>query len=259
MTEFLQNLTFIHVIAFLLVIAYMYTIVFGKKSLKSMLKVFFGLGMAVIVAWSIIFFVHRNQIRTSLQEMLSVANYNRCIDEKLAKGEQPALIIKELEKQRDKIFTMETESSTCDKILGRSDTLDALLEELKKKIEAQIFRVSNMSVRSKEEFSVDTFEVSSSEMNFIKPIFSGNSYVNVGVIIDEEATFKKENSLLVRIVRTDTDSVLYQQSYLPRSGANSFVLPNYFSDDMVQLQIGYINKNERKTYHYIYCIPYGRE
>lgn len=116
-----------------------------------------------------------------------------------------------------------------------------------------------MSVRSKEEFSVDTFDVSPDEMNLIKPVFYGSAYVNVGVVIDEEATFKKENSLLVRIVRTDTDSILYQQSYVPKSGANSFVLPNYFNDDMVQLQIGYVNKSERKTYHYISCIPYGRE
>lgn len=116
-----------------------------------------------------------------------------------------------------------------------------------------------MSARSKEEYSVDSFKVSRDEMNLIKPVYVGSSYVNVGVVIDEEATFKKENSLLVRIVRIDTDSILYQQSYVPKSGANSFVLPNYFSDDMVQLQIGYINKNERKTYHYISCIPYGRE
>ncbi len=259
MTEFLQNVTFLHVVALVLVIVYMFTILFGKQSLKPWLKYLFGLGLACFVGWSIMFFVHRNQIRSSLQEMVSVANYNRGIDEKLAKGEYPDLIIKELEKQRDAISTLANESSTYDKVLGRSDTLDALLGELKKKIEAQIFRVSNMSARSKEEYSVESFEVSRDEMNLIKPVFSGNSYVNVGVVIDEEATFKKENSLLVRIVRTDTDSLLFQQSYVPKSGANSFVLPNYFCDDMVQLQIGYVNKNERKTYHYISCIPYGRE
>ena len=259
MSEFLQNITFLHVVALFLVIAYMGVIIFGKHSLKSWLKYGFGLGLACFVGWSVMLLIHRNQIRSSLQEMVSVANYNRAIDEKLAKGEYPDLIIKELEKQRDAISKMETESSTYDKVLGRSDTLDALLGELKKNIEAQIFRVSNMSARSKEEYSVDSFEESRDEMNLIKPVFSGSSYVNVGVVIDEEATFKKENSLLVRIVRTDTDSILYQQSYVPKSGANSFVLPNYFSDDMVQLQIGYVNKSERKTYHYISCIPYGRE
>ena len=259
MSEFLQNVTFLHVVAFVLVIAYMFTILFGKQSLKPWLKYLFGLGLVCFVGWSVMFLVHRNQIRSSLQEMVLVANYNRGIDEKLAKGDYPELIIRELEKQRDAISALANQSSTYDKVLGRSDTLDALLGELKKKIEAQIFRVSNMSARSKEEYSVDTFEVSRDEMNLIKPVFSGSSYVNVGVVIDEEATFKKENSLLVRIVRTDNDSLLYQQSYIPKSGANSFVLPNYFSDDMVQLQIGYVNKSERKTYHYISCIPYGRE
>lgn len=259
MSEFLQNITFLHVVALVLVIAYMYTILFGRRSLKPWLKIIFGLGLACFVGWFIMFLVHRNQMRSSLQEMVLFANYNRGIDEKLAKGEYPELIIKELVKQRDVISTLANESSTYDKVLGRSDTLDALLGELKKKIEAQIFRVSNMSARSKEEYSVESFEVSRDEMNLIQPVFSGNSYVNVGVVIDEEATFKKENSLLVRIVRTDTDSILYQQSYVPKSGANSFVLPNYFSDDMVQLQIGYVNKSERKTYHYISCIPYGRE
>lgn len=259
MTEFLQNITFLHVVALFLVIAYMGVIILGKHSLKPWLKMGFGLGLACLLVWSIMLLIHRNQIRASLQEMVSVANYSRGIDEKLAKGEYPDLIIKELEKQRDAISKMATESSTYDKVLGRSDTLDALLVELKKKIESQIYRVSNMSVRSKEEYSVDSFEVSRDEMNLIKPVFSGNSYVNVGIVIDEEATFKKENSLLVRIVRTDTDSILYQQSYVPKSGANSFVLPNYFNDDMVQLQIGYVNKSERKTYHYIFCTPYGRE
>lgn len=259
MNEFLQNITFLHVVALFLVIAYMGTILLGKHSLKPWLKLGFGLGVACLAVWSVMLFVHRNQIRSSLQEMVSVANYNRAIDEKLAKGEYPDLIIKELEKQRDAISAMANESSTYDKVLGRSDTLDALMMELKKKIDAQIFRVGNMSARSKEEYTVNMFEDSRDEMNLIKPVFSGNSYVNVGVVIDEEATFKKENSLLVRIVRTDTDSILYQQSYVPKSGANSFVLPNYFSDDMVQLQIGYVNKSERKTYHYISCIPYGRE
>ena len=131
MTEFLHNVTFIHVIAFFLVIAYMYTILFGKLSLKPWLKVLFGLGVVFLVGWSIMLFIHRNQIRTSLQEMVSVANYNRGIDEKLAKGEYPELIIKELEKQRDAIFTLANESSTYDKVLGRSDTLDALLGELR--------------------------------------------------------------------------------------------------------------------------------
>lgn len=259
MSEFLQNVTFLHVVALVLVIAYMITILFGKQSLKPWLKYLFGIGLACFLVWSVMFLIHRNQIRSSLQEMVAVANYNRSIDEKLAKGDYPELIIRELEKQRDAISALANQSSTYDKVLGRSDTLDALLGELKKKIEAQIFRVSNMSARSKEEYSVDTFEVSRDEMNLIKPVFSGSSYVNVGVVIDEEATFKKENSLLVRIVRTDNDSLLYQQSYIPKSGANSFVLPNYFSDDMVQLQIGYVNKSERKTYHYISCIPYGRE
>lgn len=259
MTEFLQNITFLHVVALFLVIAYICIVILGKHSLKPWLKIGFGLGLACLVAWSIMLLIHRNQIRASLLEMVSVANYSREIDEKLAKGEYPDLIIKELEKQRDAISKMATESSTYDKVLGRSDTLDALLVELKKKIESQIYRVSNMSARSKEEYSVDLFEDSRDNMNFIKPVFSGNSYVNVGVVIDEEATFKKENSLLVRIVRTDTDSILYQQSYVPKSGANSFVLPNYFTDDMIQLQIGYVNKSERKTYHYISCIPYGRE
>lgn len=259
MSEFLQNITFLHVVALSLVVAYMGVTILGKHSLKPWLKIGFGLGLVCLVVWSVTLLIHRNQIRSSLQEMVSVANYNRAIDEKLVKGEYPDLIIKELEKQRDAISKMETESSIYDKVLGRSDTLDALLGELKKKIEAQMFRVSNMSARSKEEYSVDSFEESRDEMSLIKPVFSGSSYVNVGVVIDEEATFKKENSLLVRIVRTDTDSILYQQSYVPKSGANSFVLPNYFSDDMVQLQIGYVNKSERKTYHYISCIPYGRE
>ena len=259
MSEFLQNITFLHVVALFFVIAYIGIIILGKHSLKPWLKIGFGIGLACLMGWSIMLLIHRNQIRSSLQDMVSVTNYSRGIDEKLAKGEYPDLIIKELEKQRDAISKMATEASIYDKVLGRSDTLVALLGELEKKIESQIFRVSNMSARSKEVFSVDIFEDSQDEMNLIKPVFSGNSYVNVGVVIDEEATFKKENALLVRIVRTDTDSILYQQSYVPKSGANSFVLPNYFSDDMVQLQIGYVNKSERKTYHYISCIPYGRE
>lgn len=259
MNEFLQHLTFIHVVALFLVIAYMGIILLGKHSLKPWLKCLFGLGLACFMGWCVMILFHRNQIKTSLLEMVSVANYNRGIDEKLANGENPESIINELEEQRDAIARMTNESSTYDRVLGRSDTLDALLLELKNKLEAQIFRVGTMSVRSKEEYIVDSFEVSSDEMNLIKPVFTGNSYVNVGVVIDEEATFKRENSLLVRIIRTDNDSILYQQSYVPKSGANSFVLPNFFSDDMVQLQIGYVNKSERKTYHYISCIPYGRE
>lgn len=259
MAEFFQNITFIHVVALVLVIAYMCTILCGKHSLKYWLKIGFALALVCLLVWSAWLLICRNQFRTSLQEMVSMANFNRSIDEKLVNGVSPTLIIRELEKQKNRISLMATESSKYDEFLGHSDTLDALLSNLKKKIDAQIFRVHNMSVRSKETFSVDVFELSPSEMELITPVFAGDSYVNAGIVIDEEATFKKENSLLIRIVRTDTDSILYQQSYIPKSGANSFVLPNYFSDDMVQLQIGYVNKSERKTYHYISCIPYVRK
>lgn len=123
MSEFLQNVTFLHVVALFLVIAYMGIILLGKNSLKLWLKILFGLGLACFVGWSIMLLTHRNQIRASLQEMVSVTNYSRRIDERLSRGDYPDLIIKELEKQRDAISIMATESSAYDVILGRSDTL----------------------------------------------------------------------------------------------------------------------------------------
>jgi hypothetical protein len=191
--------------------------------------------------------------------MMTVANYNKRIDERLANGVPPSDIIKDLESRKEKLSALVEESSICDKVLGRSEKVDTLLSQLNAKIDAEIFRVSNMCAYSIENYTPMAFEVSQDDLRLIKPVYSGDSYINVGIIIDEEASFKKDNSLLVRIVSTKNDSLLYQQAYIPKSGANSFVLPNYFNNDMVQLQIGYINKNERNTYHYISYIPYGRE
>ena len=237
-------------------------VLFGKKLQPKALfsrKSLYVIG-ALLLAYFIMFMYQRYQIRESLCTLISMVDYNKTVDERLANCNRPDSIVFELKQQYGQLEQLKDKNALITKVLGRSVSTDTLINQMQRFLKAQIIRVSNMSARSKEEYAVDRFfEESQDELHLIKPVFSGSSYVNVGVVIDEEATFKKENSLLVRIVRTDTDSILYQQSYVPKSGANSFVLPNYFSDDMVQLQIGYVNKSERKTYHYISCIPYGRE
>lgn len=248
-------------IALAIVIFYYVLVLFGKKLQPKALfsrKSLYVIG-ALLLVYFIIFKYQRYQIRESLCTLISMVDYNKTVDERLANSNRPDSIVFELNQQYGHLEQLKDKNALITKVLGRSESTDTLINQMQRFLKAQIIRVSNMSARSKEEYTVESFEDSRDEMNLIRPVFSGNSYVNVGVVIDEEATFKKENSLLVRIVRTDTDSILYQQSYVPKSGANSFVLPNYFSDDMVQLQIGYVNKSERKTYHYISCIPYGRE
>ena len=258
MSEAIQNATFFHYVAAALLLGYFYVVIRGKKSLRPWLKAAFGIAVASLVVWLIMLCYHRNEMYHSLQEMLIVANYNKEIDSKLANGASPIDIVNELKQRKTEIEGKVSEAPLCDRVIGRSETIDSLLVRINGEIDKQIYRVENMSLRGYETYIPTAFEKTQNELYLIDPVFTGSSYLNVGVVIDEEATFKKENSLLVRIVRTDTDSILYQQSYVPKSGANSFVLPNYFTDDMVQLQIGYVNRRERKTYHYISCIPYGQ-
>lgn len=259
MVEILEQATPFHYIALVFLLAYFSVIMLGKKSYKKLLKYVAVVIAVCLVVYVAFLYLQRNEIRHSLQEMLTIANYTKEIDEKLANGTSPSDIVRDLKVKKAEVEDKAKESSLYDNILGRSETIDTLLMQLNRKIDQEIFRVKNMSLRSSESYIPTSFEKTQDELSLISPVLTSPSYLNVGVVIDEEATFKRDNSLLVRIVRIDTDSILYQQSYVPKSGANSFVLPNYFSDDMVQLQIGYVNKSERKTYHYISCIPYGRE
>lgn len=259
MSEAIQNATFFHYVAATLLLGYFYVVIRGKKSLRPWLKTAFGIAVACLVGWLIMLCYHRNEMCHSLQEMLIVANYNKEIDSKLANGTSPIDIVNELKQRKTEIEEKVNEAPLCDRVIGRSETIDSLLVRIKGEIDKQIYRVENMSLRSYETYMPTVFEKTQKELYLIDPVFTGSSYLNVGVVIDEEASFKKDNTLLVRIVHTDSDSLLYQQSYIPKSGANSFVLPNYFSNDMVQLQIGYVNKNEKQTYHYISCTPYGKK
>ncbi len=259
MVEILEQATSFHYIAFVFLLAYFSVIMLGKKSYKKLLKYAAVITALCLVVYVAFLFLQRNKIRHSLQEMLTVADFTKEIDEKLANGTAPSDIIRGLKVKKGEVEDKAKELSLYDKVLGRSETIDTLLMRLNRRIDQEMFRVKNMSLQSRELYIPTSFEKTQNELSLISPVFKSPSYLNVGVVIDEEAAFKKENSLLVRIVRADNDSILYQQSYVPKSGANSFVLPNYFSDDMVQLQIGYINKNERKTYYYISCIPYGNE
>ena len=256
MSDILQNATFVHYLALALLVAYVYVVLWGKKSVKPWLKAAFYAIIVCFFAWAVLLWFHKRQIKNELQEMLQIASYNNGIDSNLAQGILPETIVNDLKTRKSEISKMINSSSISDKIIGRSSEIDTLLSQLNKKIDDQIFRVNNMSLLSKEEFT--EFEVAQNDLIFIKPVLN-KSYISVGVVIDEEAAFKKENALLVRIIRTDNDSLLYQQSFVPKSGANSFVIPNYFKDDLVQLQIGYVSKTERKTYHYISCTPYERE
>lgn len=258
MEEILEQATPFHYVALIFLLAYFSVIMLGKKSHKKLLKYAAVIALTCLAVYVVILFVQRNEIRHCLQEMLTIANYTKEIDEKLAKGIIPSDIVRDLKMRKTEIQDKVQESSLCDKVLGRSKTIDTLLVQLNKKIDYEIFRVENMSLQSSESYIPTSFEKTQDELYLIKPVFTSASYLNAGVVIDEEASFKKDNILLVRIIRMDNDSLLYQQSYIPKSGANSFVLPNYFSDDMVQLQIGYVNKTEQQTYHYISCIPYGR-
>ncbi|MBR5907081.1 MAG: hypothetical protein IKZ50_01645 [Bacteroidales bacterium] len=248
-------------IALAIVICYFVLVLLGKKlqpkALFSRKTVYVIVGLLLV--YYVLFSIQRYQVRDSLHTLVSMVDYNKTVDERLANCNRPDSVIYELNQQKSRLELLKGKNSMITKMLGRSGSTDSLINQMDRFLEAQLFRAQNVNCKSFEHFTPSIYLNSADELRSIKPEGLNGAYISAGLTIDEISTFRNNNILLVRIVQTDKDTVLYEQSYVPQSGINAFVLPNFFNSDKVELQLGYVNKQEKNTYHYIVERPYERK
>lgn len=248
-------------IALAFVIFYFILVIFGKKLRPKALCLRISLYVIgfLLLFYSLIFIYQRYQIRESLRSLVSMVDYNKKVDERLANCNRPDSVIHELSQQKKQLGTLKEKNAIISKMMGRSAVTDTLISQMERFLDAQLFRAKNVNCKSFEHFSPTVYQNSAEELQIIKPEGLSGAYVSAGLTIDEISSFRNNNTLLVRIVQTDKDTVLYEQLYVPKSGINAFILPNYFDNDKVELQLGYVNKQEKNTYHYIAEKPYERQ
>lgn len=248
-------------IALVIVISYFVLVLLGKKLQPKTLcsrKTAFML-VALLMVYLTFFFIKRYQVRESLRTLVSMVDYNKTVNERLANCNRPDSVVYELNQQKNQLELLKDKNTLITKVLGRSATTDSLINHMEHFLDAQIFRAQNVNSKSFEHFEPTIYLNSAEELRAIKPEGLNGDYISAGLTIDEISTFRNNNTLLVRIVQTDQDTVLYEQFYVPQSGINAFVLPNFFNSDKVELQLGYVNKQEQNTYHYIVERPYERK
>ena len=256
-----DHFSYIHILFVLVIAGYYFIIAFGKNGgmLKRVLKWSIYGVCALALGFCLHVYMEWKETYADMAKMMKVVQYNKSIDEKLVNGVSPEKILQDLQDSKITLEKMSVNISYWNNFLGHSRKKDSLIVKFQKLLDGQILRVRNMNVRSVESVNPTLYRLSSEELRYIEPVSTGQEYINVGMFVDEAATFQKNNTVLVRVVRTDNDSVMYQQAFVAKGGINAFVIPNYFTDDHVQLQMGYVDKTEKQTYHYIESIPYAAE
>ena len=247
-------------IALIVVLGYFLLVLFGKSP---RLKLFFSRKALYVVLLLLVFFYglfkhQQYQVRNSLRTLISVVDYNKTVEERLAKCNRPDSVIFDLKQHKISLKKLQEKNDFITKIVGRSESTDSLLSQMQRFLDNQIFRAENVNIKSTEHFFPTVYTKSAEELRAIKPEGLNGVYISAGLTIDEISSFRNNNTLLVRIVQTELDTVLFEQSYVPKSGINAFILPNYFNSDRIELQLGYINKQEKNTYHYIAERPYEK-
>ena len=148
--------------------------------------------------------------------------------------------------------------SIFDKLLGRDEETDSLIAQTLRLLDSQKKRIAHLNSKSSYKYNSLKFKDASAELKVLGSDVLNRDYLNSGFRINHSEIFVENNVVLVRIVEQGKDSVLYQQSYVPKDSINSFVLPNLFTSDKIELQMGYINRSDTSTYHYITVRPYGK-
>lgn len=224
------------------VVTYTYTILF--------------VGCLVFLAG--VMYYHRKETENSLLQIYAVAVKANNMESALADSSRYEAILLDINKNEERLQSILHRVSFTDRLLGRSIEVDSLADQTSKMLQMQKLRIYNLNNKSINLYQPTVFKDASTELRMLGSDDLNRDYINSGFKVDHSAMFIENNVVLVRIIETKKDSILYQQFYVPKDSINSFVLPNVFKDDNVELQMGYINKSDTTTFHYIKSIPYGK-
>lgn len=227
-----------------------------RKKVVTYTYIILFIGCCAILAGMMYF--HRKETENSLLQIYAVAVKANNMESVLSDSSRYEAVLLDIDKNEERLQSILHRMSLTDKLLGRSADVDSLAEQTSKLLQMQKLRIYNLNNKSINQYHPTYSKDASTELKIMDSDELNRDYVNFGFKVDHSTMFVENNVVLVRIVETDNDSILYQQFYVPKDSINCFVLPNVFKDDNVELQMGYISKSDTTIFHYIKSVPYGK-
>lgn len=254
----MDNITLIVKIAVVVLIVSYYLIILSDMRRKTVITTYIILFVIAVAAVSTVYYLQKKEMTDDLTQVLAVATIGSDMEAQLASSDSYEKTLSEISSYEQRLMGIKDRQTIIDKICGRSEDVDSFIIQTQDLLEKQKRRIQHLNSKSRFFYAPTKFEDASLELKKLSSDVLNRDYLNIGFKIDYSAMFVENNVVLVRIIEQKTDSILYQQAYVPKDSINTFVLPNLFTGDNVELQMGYISKSDTTTFHYITAKPYGK-
>ena len=245
------------IFAIILIVLY-YLIVLSDMKTKKVTTVYMLLFVLVVAIFFTANYFKRKKIEENLSRILVVASMGSNMERQLSDSSNYDRFLSTIEEREQFLNDIKSQNSVLDKLLGRDEDTDSLIMQTLRLLNNQKNRILHLNSKSSYNYSPIKLQDASSELKLLGSDALNREFVNSGFKINHSELFVENNVVLVRIVERERNSVLYQQSYVPKDSINTFVLPNLFTSDKIELQMGYINKRDTSIYHYVSVRPYGK-
>lgn len=247
-----------YIIFAIILIVFYYLIILSDMKTKKVTTVYSSLFVIAIAVFFTANFFQRKRIESDLSQILAVASMGSNMERQLSDSDSYDKLLSIIEEREQLLDDIKSQKSVLDKLLGRDEETDTLIIQTLRLLHNQKNRIMYLNSKSSYKYSPMKLQDASSELKLLGSDALNRDFVNSGFKINHSEIFVENNVVLVRIVEKVNDSILYQQSYVPKDSINSFVLPNLFTSDKIELQMGYVNKRDTSIYHYVSVTPYGK-
>lgn len=254
----MDNITIIVQIAAVVLIVSYYLIILSDMRRKTVIITYSALFVLAVAIVSTVYYLKQKEMIEDMTQVLAVATIGSDMEAQLASSDSYEKTFSEISSYEQRLMDIKDRQTIIDKICGRSEDVDSLLIKTQCLLEKQKRRIQHLNSKSRYIYAPIKFKDASSELIKLSSDVLNRDYLNIGFKVDHSAMFVENNVVLVRIIEKKTDSILYQQAYVPKDSINSFVIPNLFTGDNVELQMGYISKSDTTTFHFITEKPYGK-
>lgn len=254
----MDTVTVLYTFIAIIFIIFYYLIILSNMKAKKVTIVYLLFFVGVVAAFFVASNYKRNKIEADLSRVLAVASMGSNMERQLSDSSSYDNLLSIIEDREHLLNDIKNQNSVLDKLLGRDEDTDTLIKQTLRLLHNQKKRIMHLNSKSSYKYCPLILEDASSELKLLGSDALNRKFFNSGFKINHSEIFVENNVVLVRIVEREKDSVLYQQSYVPKDSINTFVLPNLFTSDKIELQMGYINKRDTSIFHYVSVTPYGK-
>lgn len=187
-----------------------------------------------------------------LDQMIKILEYNEKGYKLFSNNNDRDLFVDSLKYYILELDTLSYNDSVTSKIIGTDRAHSQRLTQAKGLLTAQYKRYSRLNRYADTSF-VFSKEKPSNKIKLIEPDNVNLPYLNIAF-----RSYNNRDSINAAYLEFRSgDSIVYSQTYVPRSDINCFIIPNLFNDTTV-LKLGYLKKDTNECSDYtFYCITYS--